>query len=126
MHPVDVDVVPALHNRNRLTTAFRVILAMPRVLLVGTPVSFALTASWRSDAHGGANFGAGTGALGVVAAVVALIAWFAIVFAWLSILFAGNYPAPLYHFGAGVLRWSTRVEAYLLLLHDDYPPFSLD
>jgi len=25
----------------------------------------------------------------------------------------------------GVLRWNTRVEAYLLLLHDEYPPFSL-
>jgi hypothetical protein len=26
----------------------------------------------------------------------------------------------------GVLRWNTRVSAYLLLLTDEYPPFSLD
>jgi hypothetical protein len=48
------------------------------------------------------------------------------VVAWLSILFTGDYPPMLYQFGVGVLRWTTRVEAYLLLLHDDYPPFSLE
>jgi hypothetical protein len=26
----------------------------------------------------------------------------------------------------GVIRWSTRVYAYQLLLTDEYPPFSLD
>jgi hypothetical protein len=37
----------------------------------------------------------------------------------------GSYPEELYRFGVGVLRWNIRVEAYLLLLHDDYPPFTL-
>jgi hypothetical protein len=32
---------------------------------------------------------------------------------------------PLYGFGVGVLRWNIRVDAYLLLLDDTYPPFSL-
>jgi hypothetical protein len=45
---------------------------------------------------------------------------------WLSIVLTGNMPASLYRFGVGMLRWSTRVEAYLLLLHDEYPPFSLE
>ena len=45
------------------------------------------------------------------------------VIAWLAILFTGDFPASLYRFGVGVLRWSTRLEAYLLLLHDKYPPF---
>lgn len=45
--------------------------------------------------------------------------------AWFAILFTGRYPAGLYEFGVGVLRWNTRVEAYLLLLRDEYPPFSL-
>ena len=39
------------------------------------------------------------------------------------------HPSPLqalYDFGVGVLRWITRVEAYLLLLHNEYPPFSLE
>jgi uncharacterized protein DUF4389 len=46
--------------------------------------------------------------------------------AWLNIVFTGAYPPALYRFGVGVLRWTTRVEAYVLLLHDDYPPFSLE
>jgi hypothetical protein len=47
------------------------------------------------------------------------------ILAWFSILLTGEYPESLYDFGVGVLRWSTRVEAYLLLLHDEYPPFRL-
>jgi hypothetical protein len=46
--------------------------------------------------------------------------------AWLAILVTGRYPKALYEFGIGVLRWTTRVEAYLLLLTDEYPPFTLD
>jgi hypothetical protein len=48
------------------------------------------------------------------------------VIAWFAILFTGRYPEGLYHFGSGVLRWNIRVDAYLLLLTDVYPPFSLD
>jgi hypothetical protein len=48
------------------------------------------------------------------------------VIAWFAILFRRSYPAALYPYGAGVMRWSLRVEAYLLLLVDDYPPFALD
>ena len=208
---VDVDVTPALTDRNRLTCAFRVILAIPHILLVGGPIAFA--GSWivGSEDHWGIEWGAGTGVLGAVASVVAVIAWFAILFtgrcpdglwnlaalylrwrvraiayltllrdeyppfgdepypaelilprptdprnkltvafriflaipqliavavlglawgitsiiAWFSILFTGDYPEGLYEFGVGVLRWSTRVEAYVLLLRDEYPPFSL-
>ena len=29
-------------------------------------------------------------------------------------------------FGVGAMRWRLRVEAYLLLLVDEYPPFSLE
>jgi hypothetical protein len=46
--------------------------------------------------------------------------------AWFAILLTGRYPEPLYHFAVRVLRWNVRVEAYLLLLHDEYPPFSLE
>jgi hypothetical protein len=48
------------------------------------------------------------------------------VIAWFAILFTGSYPASLYPYGAGVMRWGLRVEAYLLLLVDEYPPFTLD
>ena len=55
------------------------------------------------------------------------IAWFfTSVVAWFAILFTGEYPEGLYNFGSGVFRWSTGVEAYGLLLVDEYPPFSLN
>ena len=47
------------------------------------------------------------------------------VIAWFAILFTGKMPASLFSFGAGAMQWSLRVEAYLLLLVDEYPPFSL-
>lgn len=186
--------------RNRLTTGFRLILAIPHLLLVGGP---------------GLGWGLGsdkTGVFSVVAAVSAVINWFAIVFTgkainglldlqlmylrwranalaymallrdeyppfgegdypvtsdfprletdrnrwtvglrliliipqaivyfflfiawfvtaiigWFAILFTGQYPPGLWRFAEGTLRWGLRIEAYLLLLHDSYPPFSLD
>ena len=55
------------------------------------------------------------------------IAWFVTaVIAWFAILLNGAYPEGLYRFAVGYLRWSLRVEAYVLLLHDQYPPFSLE
>ena len=57
--------------------------------------------------------------LGIAWVVTTLVAWFVI-------LFTGRYPRSLYEFSLGALRWTTRVEAYLLLLTDEYPPFTLD
>jgi hypothetical protein len=57
--------------------------------------------------------------LGIAWAITALIGW-------IVILFTGAYPEGLYRFGIGYLRWSLRVEAYALLLHDEFPPFSVD
>lgn len=217
VHPVDVQVEPALVGRNRLTCAFRPILAVPHLLLVGAPVAAVLMWPWATHDGSGPPFdgtmemGGGGGVLGAVAGVAAVIAWFAIVFgvrhprglwelaayylrwrvravayaallrdeyppfgegaypartrlappaaprnrltvafrlilavphllavwalgvawfvttvvAWFAVVFTGTYPERLYHFGVGVLRWNTRVEAYVLLLRDEYPPFSL-
>lgn len=210
-YPVTVHVVGSREDRNRLTVAFRFILAIPHLLLVGGPIAVAMT--WSRTSEGGVDhsWGAGGGALGAVAVVCALIAWFAIVFtgtapeglqrltalylrwrvranayvallcdeyppfgdanypaavelpalvgprdrltvafrpilviphllaiwaigfawgittivAWFAILLTGRYPEALHGFGVGALRWTTRVEAYLLLLTDEYPPFSL-
>ena len=56
-----------------------------------------------------------------------LLAWLIVtVFAWFAILFTGEYPASLAPFAISVLRYLMRVEAYLLLLVDEYPPFALD
>lgn len=55
-----------------------------------------------------------------------LLAWLVTtVVAWFAILFTRSYPASLYPFGVNVMRWALRVEAYLLLLVDEYPPFEL-
>jgi len=47
------------------------------------------------------------------------------IIAWFAILFTGEYPQGLWEFGVGTMRWMLRVEAYMLLLVDEYPPFSL-
>src|SRR5262249_26255694 len=55
-----------------------------------------------------------------------VLAWcITTVAAWFAILFTGAYPHGLYEFGVGALRWLLRVQAYMLLLVDEYPPFSL-
>ena len=55
-----------------------------------------------------------------------LLAWsLTTIAAWCIILFTGNYPQGLYEFGVGALRWRLRVETYVLLMVDEYPPFSL-
>lgn len=208
-YPVRLHVEPHLTDRNRLTVGFRLILAIPHLLLVGGPLAAGMSWGWNMES--GFEWGAG-GVLGAVAAVVAVIAWFSILFterypeglwnlaafylrwrvravaysallrdeyppfgegdypvslelrppeeprdrltvgfrlilaiphllavavlgiawmfstviAWFAILFTGSYPESLYAFGVGVFRWNMRVEAYLLLLRDEYPPFSLD
>jgi len=59
-------------------------------------------------------------ALGLVAMIMVVIAWFAI-------LFTGRYPRGLFDYVVGVFRWGLRVEAYArLLVTDQYPPFSLN
>ena len=205
-YPVTVRVEPAIKNRNRLTTAFRIILAIPHVLLVG---GLGIAAS--TGRGSGQSFGAHGGILGVAAFLLAIVSWFTIVIgsshilairqfttfymrwrvralaylmlledpyppfgdapypasieivdpttrdrltvalriilaiphfivlffilfawwvtaviAWFAIVIGGDYPEGLYSFGVGCLRWLLRVEAYVLLLVDEYPPFSLD
>jgi hypothetical protein len=55
------------------------------------------------------------------------IAWIiTAVIAWFAILFTGEYPEGLYKFAVGYLRWTVRVETYLYLMRDEYPPFPLE
>ena len=82
-----------VERRSRLTTFFRILLAIPQLLVVGL--------------------------YGVAALVVVIIAWFAL-------LITGRWPAGMYSFTAGYLRWATRAIGYTLLLTDAYPPFSPD
>ena len=52
----------------------------------------------------------------LVAAVVAFLAWFAL-------LFTGRYPQGLYNFNVGFLRFTGRAYAFALLQTEDWPPF---
>ena len=61
----------------------------------------------------------------IVLFVVGCAWWVTTAVAWFAIVITARYPEGLYHFGAGALRWMIRVEAYVLLMIDDYPPFSL-
>jgi hypothetical protein len=62
----------------------------------------------------------------LIALLFVMLAWLLItIVAWFAILITGAYPPPLYGFAAGALQWVLRVEAYLLLLVDEYPPFDL-
>ena len=61
-----------------------------------------------------------------VLVVLSIGALGATIIAWFAILFTGRYPQGLFDFVVGVARWNLRVNAYaVLLITDQYPPFSL-
>ena len=63
----------------------------------------------------------------IVLAVLWVVAIVVTVLAWFAILITGRYPRPMFNFVVGVARWSLRVEAYMWLLTTDrYPPFRLE
>ena len=97
-YPVSITIEPVLTNRNRLTTAFRLILAIPHLILVG---------EWGTG---------GGGLLGAVAIFFAIISWF-------TILFGGTHISGIRQFSSFYIRWRVRALAYLVLLTDEYPPF---
>jgi hypothetical protein len=57
--------------------------------------------------------------LNIAFGVVTLIAAFAI-------LFTTKYPEGLFKFAVGYRRWALNVNAYISLMRDEYPPFTLD
>lgn len=56
---------------------------------------------------------------GIAAGVVSFLSF------WV-VLFTGRYPKAFFDLVEGVLRWQWRTNSYLYLLHDEYPPFTLE
>ena len=62
----------------------------------------------------------------IVLQFVSTAALFTTVIAWWAILFTGRYPRGLFKFAVGTMRWYERLYAYLFLLRDEYPPYSIN
>jgi hypothetical protein len=90
---VRLEVDSDLENRNRLTTAFRLILAIPQLLF---------------------------------AILISIGLFFVVLAAAFVVLFTGRWNDGMRDFAVGATRYFTRLNAYLLLLTDRYPPFSID
>ena len=92
-YPASLEIVDPAGPRDRVTVGFRLILAIPQLIVV---------------------------------ACLVVVWWVTAMIGWVLIVFTGEYPEGLYKFGVGTLRWMLRVEAYMLLMVDVYPPFSFD
>jgi hypothetical protein len=53
----------------------------------------------------------------------AYICW---IVSFFAVLITGRYPQGIFNYLTGVYRWGTRVSAYLMLMTDAYPAFSLE
>jgi hypothetical protein len=62
----------------------------------------------------------------IVLFVLYIAVYVVVIIAFFVVIFTGSWPAGMRDFVVGVMRWSARVNAYILLMTDQYPPFSLD
>lgn len=62
----------------------------------------------------------------IVLFVLFLAAYVVLLLGFFAVLVLGRWPAGLGAFMIGLIRWSTRVNAYTYLLTDEYPPFRFD
>lgn len=67
--------------------------------------------------YAGIPHGIVLGFYGIAAGVVTFVAF------WV-ILFTGKYPRGMFDFVVGYMRWNIRVDTYLYLMRDEYPPFT--
>ncbi|HEX3704640.1 MAG TPA: DUF4389 domain-containing protein, partial [Vicinamibacterales bacterium] len=111
-YPVSLTVVPQIANRNRLTNAFRLLLALPHIILVGAIAG----ELWSAGSHSILSIGGTTGILGAVASLLAIISWF-------TIVLSGEHVQGIREITMLVLRWRARAIGYVMLLVDEYPPF---
>jgi hypothetical protein len=100
-YPVDVRIAPPA-RQNRWVTGFRLLLAIPALLMSGTLAGGGSASSSRGLSTGG------------VASIAAMLSWF-------SSLVRGRSPRGLRDFTAWGIGYTAQVYAYLFLLTDRYP-----
>src|SRR6202022_877668 len=61
----------------------------------------------------------------VVLAGLMVAAAFVVIAGVFAVVFSGQYPIGLRNFLVGVYRYNLRLQAYVGLLNDEYPPFRL-
>jgi hypothetical protein len=105
-YPVQFSVEYPDRQLNRLTTAFRLIVAIPIVIVAGALGGHA--SSYSAGRNGGWTIAAGTGGLLFLAPL-------------LMIVFRQKYPRWWYDWNLELQRFSNRVGVYLALMDDRYP-----
>jgi hypothetical protein len=105
-YPVQFSVEYPDRVLNRLTTAFRVFVAIP-ILIVAGAVEGGHAGAWGEGGHGG-EIAVGTGGLLFLAPL-------------LMIVFRQKYPRWWFDWNLELLRFSNRVGVYLALMDDHYP-----
>ena len=103
-YPVQFDVDVPARSLNRLTTAFRIIVAIPILIELGTLSGETLHANNQTTTY---TLASGGGVL-----FLPLV---------LMILFRQKYPRWWFDWNLNLLRFSNRVTAYMALLDDRYP-----
>jgi hypothetical protein len=102
-YPVQFDVEYPERDLNRVTTAFRIFMAIPIAIVLGT-------LGGESTAYAGDHWQAGATFGGLVTFTPLLL-----------ILFRQKYPRWWFDWNLELLRFQNRVGAYLALLDDQYP-----
>jgi len=111
-YPARFDVVYPERLSRGLIFVKSWLLAIPHYLVVALFVGG--TYAWAGDRYWTGPAAAG-GLIGVLVFIAAVI-----------LLFTRRYPQSLFDLIIGLNRWVLRVEAYVLLMTDQYPPFRLD
>jgi hypothetical protein len=105
-YPVQFSVEYPDRDLNRLTTAFRFIVAIP-ILIVAAAVEGGHAGAWGNSGHG-EEIAIGTGGLLFLAPL-------------LMILFRQKYPRWWFDWNLELFRFSNRIFVYLALMDDHYP-----
>jgi hypothetical protein len=62
----------------------------------------------------------------IVLLFLGIAAFFVVLIGWFGALFTGRLPEFAHKYMSGFIRWEIRVNAYLFLMTDSYPPFTFE